>query len=35
MLSNEKALASSQEHYPQNIQDAVAAARKRLEAHRH
>ncbi len=34
LLSNEKALASSKEHYPQNIQDAVAAARKRLEAHR-
>ena len=33
MLSNEKALASSKEHYPQKIQDAVAAARKRLEAH--
>jgi len=32
ILSNEKALASSKEHYPQNIQDAVAAARKRLEA---
>jgi ferrous iron transport protein B len=34
LLSNEKALASSREHYPQKIQDAVAAARKRLEAHR-
>jgi ferrous iron transport protein B len=33
ILSNEKALASSREHYPQKIQDAVAAARKRLEAH--
>ena len=33
ILSNEKALASSKEHYPQKIQDAVAAARKRLEAH--
>jgi ferrous iron transport protein B len=33
LLSNEKALASSREHYPQKIQDAVAAARKRLEAH--
>jgi ferrous iron transport protein B len=33
ILSNEKALASSAAHYPQNIQDAVAAARKRLEAH--
>ncbi len=32
LLSNEKALASSREHYPQKIQDAVAAARKRLEA---
>ena len=32
LLSNEKALASSTEHYPQNIQDAVTAARKRLEA---
>ncbi|MFZ0825963.1 MAG: ferrous iron transport protein B [Verrucomicrobiia bacterium] len=32
ILSNEKALASSREHYPQNVQDAVAAARKRLEA---
>jgi len=34
LLSNEKALASSKEHYPQKIQDAVAAARKRLEAHK-
>src|SRR5208283_3456768 len=34
LLSNEKALASSKEHYPQKIQDAVAAARKRLETHR-
>ncbi|MGD0744184.1 MAG: ferrous iron transport protein B [Verrucomicrobiota bacterium] len=34
LLSNEKALASSREHYPQKIQDAVAAARKRLEGHR-
>jgi ferrous iron transport protein B len=33
LLSNEKALASSREHYPQKIQDAVAAARKRLENH--
>ena len=33
LLSNEKALASSREHYPQKIQDAVAAARKRLETH--
>ena len=33
LLSNEKALASSREHYPQKIQDAVAAARKRLDAH--
>jgi ferrous iron transport protein B len=32
LLSNEKALASSKEHYPQKIQDAVMAARKRLEA---
>jgi ferrous iron transport protein B len=31
LLSNEKALASSSTHYPQKIQDAVAAARKRLE----
>ena len=33
LLSNEKALASSKEHYPKKIQDAVAASRKRLEAH--
>lgn len=33
ILTNEKALASSRSHYPQHIQDAVAAARKRLEAH--
>ncbi|HTY85994.1 MAG TPA: ferrous iron transport protein B [Candidatus Acidoferrum sp.] len=33
ILSNEKALASSREHYPQKIQDAVAAARQRLENH--
>jgi ferrous iron transport protein B len=33
LLTNEKALASSKEHYPQKIQDAVAAARKRLETH--
>jgi ferrous iron transport protein B len=33
LLSNEKALASSREHYPQKIQDAVAAARKRLDNH--
>jgi ferrous iron transport protein B len=32
ILSNERALASSREHYPQKIQDTVAAARKRLEA---
>jgi ferrous iron transport protein B len=32
LLSNEKALASSTSHYPPKIQDAVAAARKRLEA---
>jgi len=32
ILSNEKALASSTSHYPPKIQDAVAAARKRLEA---
>ncbi len=32
LLSNEKALASSTTHYPQKIQDAVSAARKRLEA---
>ncbi|HMP83714.1 MAG TPA: ferrous iron transport protein B [Verrucomicrobiota bacterium] len=33
ILSNEKALASSSAHYPKNIQDAVAASRKRLEGH--
>ena len=32
ILSNEKALASSLEHYPANIQQAVAAARNRLDA---
>jgi len=32
LLSNEKALASSTTHYPPKIQDAVTAARKRLEA---
>jgi ferrous iron transport protein B len=32
ILSNEKALASSLEHYPASIQEAVAAARLRLEA---
>jgi ferrous iron transport protein B len=32
LLSNEKALASSTTHYPQPIQDAVAHARKRLDA---
>lgn len=32
ILSNERALASSSSHYPQEIQEAVAAARKRLEA---
>jgi ferrous iron transport protein B len=32
-LSNEKALASSATHYPQQIQDAVTAARKRLDSH--
>jgi ferrous iron transport protein B len=32
LLSNEKALASSTTHYSQKIQDAVAAARKRLDA---
>ena len=32
ILSNEKALASSLEHYPAPIQQAVDAARKRLEA---
>jgi ferrous iron transport protein B len=33
ILSNERALASSREHYPPAIQEAVAAARQRLEAH--
>ena len=32
ILSNEKALASSTTHYPNEIQDAVTAARKRLDA---
>jgi ferrous iron transport protein B len=32
ILSNEKALASSAEHYPATIQSAVAAARTRLDA---
>ncbi len=32
ILSNEKALASSTTHYPQEIQEAVTAARKRLDA---
>ncbi|HEU0037716.1 MAG TPA: ferrous iron transport protein B [Verrucomicrobiae bacterium] len=32
ILSNERALASSGAHYPAKIQDAVAAARKRLDA---
>lgn len=32
ILTNEKALASSSAHYPQNIQDAVTGARARLEA---
>jgi len=32
ILSNEKALASSATHYPRPIQEAVAAARKRLDA---
>jgi len=31
LLSNEKALASSATHYPPKIQEAVAAARKRLD----
>jgi ferrous iron transport protein B len=31
ILGNEKALASSGSHYPQKIQDAVAACRKRLD----
>jgi ferrous iron transport protein B len=33
LLSNERALASSSTHYPQKIQDAVTAARKRLQGH--
>jgi ferrous iron transport protein B len=33
LLSNEKALASSTTHYPRKIQEAVAAARARLEKH--
>ena len=32
ILSNEKALASSLQHYPAPIQEAVAAARSRLDA---
>jgi len=32
ILSNEKALASSQGHYPAKVEEAVAAARQRLEA---
>lgn len=32
ILSNEKALASSLEHYPPDVQQAVSAARGRLEA---
>ena len=32
ILSNEKALASSLQHYPAPIQEAVAAARGRLDA---
>ena len=32
ILSNEKALASSSTHYPSQIQDAVTASRKRLDA---
>jgi ferrous iron transport protein B len=32
ILSNEKALASSLQHYPEDIQEAVAAGRQRLEA---
>lgn len=31
LLSNEKSLASSAQHYPPKVQDAVAAARERLE----
>src|SRR5205823_4891844 len=32
ILSNEKALASSAKHYPTAIQEAVSAARQRLES---
>jgi ferrous iron transport protein B len=32
ILSNERALASSGAHYPAKVQDAVAAARQRLDA---
>ena len=32
ILSNEKALASSAEHYPAKVQEAVSAARQRLES---
>jgi len=32
ILSNEKALASSLQHYPTKFRFAVAAARKRLES---
>src|SRR5262249_24756085 len=32
ILSNEKALASSLKHYPEKIQQAVAAARQRLDS---
>ena len=32
ILSNEKALASSLQHYPASIQEAVSAARRRLDA---
>src|SRR5438045_3784090 len=31
ILSNEKSIASSAEHYPSRIRDAVSAARQRLE----
>jgi len=34
ILSNESALASSSTHYPLAIQNAVTAARKRLDAHK-
>ena len=34
ILSNENALASSSTHYPPAIQNAVTAARKRLDAHK-